>query len=73
MTSVLHLLFCWNENNGILPELSEIKLKPSSMHTLQKFTALLEGTLLGRETIETHSSPLSEFIHSTRNHTFKTE
>jgi hypothetical protein len=63
---VLHLYFCWNENNGIPPEFSEIKLRTLvnalladvSLHSLQ------ELSLSGRETIETHSS-LSDFIHST--------
>jgi len=63
---VLHLHFSWYENNGISSELSEIKLSPlqrtpcgCSLHSLQEFS--------GRETIETHSSPLSDFIHSTQN------
>jgi hypothetical protein len=43
---VLHLHFCWNENNGILPELSEIKLRTLvnahladvSLHSLQELS-----------------------------------
>jgi hypothetical protein len=42
---MLHLHFSWYENNDISPELSEIKLIPSSMHTLRMFTALQEGIL----------------------------
>jgi hypothetical protein len=45
---VLHLHFSWYENNDISPELSEIKLRPSSTHTLQTFTALLAGILRKR-------------------------
>jgi hypothetical protein len=48
MDSVLHLHFCWYENNDISPEISEIKLRPSSMHTLWTFTALLAGILRER-------------------------
>jgi hypothetical protein len=46
--SVLHLHFCWYENNDISPEFSEIKLRPSSTHTLWTFTALLAGILRER-------------------------
>jgi hypothetical protein len=46
--SVLHLHFSWYENNDISPELSEIKLRPSSTHTLRTFTALLAGILRKR-------------------------
>jgi hypothetical protein len=43
---VLHLHFCWNENNGISPELSEIKLRTLvnahladvSLHSLQELS-----------------------------------
>jgi hypothetical protein len=45
---MLHLHFSWYENNDISPELSEIKLRPSSMHTLRMFTALLAGILRER-------------------------
>ena len=46
--SVIHLHFSWYENNDISSELSEIKLRPSSMHTLHTFTALLAGILRDR-------------------------
>jgi hypothetical protein len=43
---MLHLNFCWNENNGILPEISEIKLitlfnahlADVSLHSLQELS-----------------------------------
>jgi hypothetical protein len=52
MAYVLHLHFFWNEDNGIPPELYEIKLKTlvnthladASLHSLQEL-------LSGRETI----------------------
>jgi hypothetical protein len=48
MDSVLHLLFYWNENNDIPPEISEIKLRPVvnahlvdvSLHSLQELLSL---------------------------------
>jgi hypothetical protein len=48
MAFVLHLHFCWNENNGISPEISEIKLKTLvnahladiSLHSLQELLSL---------------------------------
>jgi hypothetical protein len=48
MASVLHLHFCWNENNGIPPKLSEIKLRTLvnahladiSLHSLQELLSL---------------------------------
>jgi hypothetical protein len=45
---VLHLHFCWYENNDISLDLSEIKLIPSSTHTLQTLNALLAGILRER-------------------------
>jgi hypothetical protein len=61
-----------NEKNAISPELSEIKLRILSIHTLWTFHCTpSRNSLSGRETIETHSSPLSDFniqheiIHST--------
>jgi hypothetical protein len=45
---MLHLHFCRYENNDISSEISEIKLRTSSMHTLQTFTALLAGILRKR-------------------------
>jgi hypothetical protein len=44
----LHLHFSWYENNDISPEISEIKLRPSSTHSLRMFTTLLAGTLRKR-------------------------
>jgi hypothetical protein len=46
MAFVLHLHFFWNENNGIPPELSEIKLRTlvnahladASLHSLQELS-----------------------------------
>jgi hypothetical protein len=46
--SVLHLHFSWYENNDISPDISEIKLRPSSTHTLRTFTSLLAGILRER-------------------------
>jgi hypothetical protein len=46
--SVLHLHFSWYDNNDISPDLSEIKLRPSSTHTLQTFVALLAGIIRKR-------------------------
>jgi hypothetical protein len=65
--SVLHLHFCWNENNGIPPELSEINSEPLSTHSLRTFhcTPCRNFSHSGRETIETHSLSLSDFKHST--------
>jgi hypothetical protein len=48
MNSVLHLHFYWNENTGIPPELSEIKLiilvnaqlADVSLHSLQELLSL---------------------------------
>jgi hypothetical protein len=48
MASVLHLHFCWNENKGTSPELSEIKLRTLvnvhladvSLHSLQELLLL---------------------------------
>jgi hypothetical protein len=47
MASVLHLHFCWNENNSIPPELSEINSNPVnalladvSLHSLQELLSL---------------------------------
>jgi hypothetical protein len=45
---VLHLRFCWNENNDISPEISEIKLRTLinahladvSLHSLQELLSL---------------------------------
>jgi hypothetical protein len=66
MASVLHLHFCWNENNGIPPELSEIKLRTFvNAHLADVPLHSLQELLSGRETIETHSLSLSDFIHST--------
>jgi hypothetical protein len=45
---MLLLHFFGYENNDISPELSEIKLRPSSTHTLQTSTALLVGILRER-------------------------
>jgi hypothetical protein len=64
---MLLLHFCWNENNGISPELSEIKLRifvnahlvDVSLHSLQELSHS------GRETIETHSLSLLDFIYLT--------
>jgi hypothetical protein len=70
---VLHLHFCWNENNGILPELSEIKLRPLvnahladvSLHSLQELSQeekQLKLILLSQTSYIQH-----EIIHSTQN------
>jgi hypothetical protein len=50
MDFVLRLPFCWNENNGIPPELSEIKLRTLvNAHLVDISTALLVGTLTQEE------------------------
>jgi hypothetical protein len=49
MDFVLHLHFCWNEKNGISPDLSEIKfitlinahLANVSLHSLQELLSLM--------------------------------
>jgi hypothetical protein len=60
MDPMLHLHFYWNENNNILPELSEIKSEPLSMHSLWTLhcTPYRNFSHSARETIETHSISL---------------
>jgi hypothetical protein len=56
--SMLHLHFSWYENNGISPEIFEIKHRPSSTHTLRTFTALLVGILRERNNLNSFFSSL---------------
>jgi hypothetical protein len=48
MALYLTCTFAGYENNDISPELSEIKLRSSSTHTLQTFTALFVGIIRER-------------------------
>jgi hypothetical protein len=66
---VLHLHFSWYENNGISPEISEIKLRPSSTHTLQMFTALLEGIIKKRKNSNSFFSSLRLHTFNMKSHT----